>query len=63
MNPLWGEILGYVTVAMMTLFIGIWIWAWRKRHKKVFDRMSEISMEDDLSGSTSEDKNRGNSHE
>lgn len=61
MNPIWGEVLGYVTVVMMALFIGIWIWAWRKRHKKVFDRMAELPMEDDLSGSTKD--TRGNSHE
>lgn len=61
MNPIWGEVLGYVTVVMMALFIGIWIWAWRKRHKKVFDRMAELPMEDDLGGSTKD--TRGNSHE
>lgn len=63
MSPIWGEVLGYVTVAMMTVFIGIWIWAWRKRHKKVFDRMSELPMEDDLSGSNTKNNGRGNSHE
>jgi len=39
----------------MTKFDGIWICAWRKSHKKVFDRMSEIPMEDELGGSTNED--------
>lgn len=64
MNPIWGEVIGYVTVAMMAVFIGIWIWAWRKRHKKVFDRMAELPMEDELSGVTTKENNdRGNSDE
>ena len=63
MSPIWGEIHGYVTVGMMTLFIGIWIWAWRKRHKEVFDRMSELPMQDELGGSTIKDNKKGNSHE
>ena len=64
MNPVWGEVIGYITVAMMTLFIGIWIWAWRKSHKQVFDRMSALPMEDELSGAPArKHEERGNSHE
>lgn len=46
MSPIWGEISGVVTVFLMVLFIGIWIWAWRKHHKPVFDRMAHLPMED-----------------
>ena len=28
-----GNLHGVITVAMMATFIGIWVWAWRKRHK------------------------------
>ena len=46
MNPLWGHVAGIFIVVMMTTFIGIWIWAWRKRHRSSFKRMSELPMED-----------------
>lgn len=55
MSPVWGNLMGFVTLAMMSLFIGIWIWAWRKRHKPVFDRMAELPMEDELDGSHGND--------
>ena len=51
MSPLWGHLNGVVTVVLMTLFIGIWIWAWRARHQRVFTRMAHLPMEDELDGS------------
>jgi cytochrome c oxidase cbb3-type subunit 4 len=45
-NPFWGHLTGVVTVVLMATFIGIWIWAWRKRHRSTFKRMSELPMED-----------------
>ncbi len=47
----WGNLIGVVTVLSMATFIGIWIWAWGKRHRKVFKRMSELPMEDPPAGS------------
>ncbi|MDE2087058.1 MAG: cbb3-type cytochrome c oxidase subunit 3 [Xanthomonadaceae bacterium] len=50
MSPLWGQLAGVMIVLMMLSFIGIWVWAWRKYHKPVFDRMAQLPMqEDDLS--------------
>ena len=46
----WGNIIGVFTVLSMAVFIGIWIWAWRPRHRKVFKRLSEIPMEDHPEG-------------
>ena len=46
MNPLWGQIAGFITVSLLVVFIGIWIWAWRPWHKKSFDEMAHIPMED-----------------
>jgi cbb3-type cytochrome oxidase subunit 3 len=31
----------------MLLFVGIWIWAWHKRHKPTFDYMAKLPMEDE----------------
>lgn len=46
----WGILIGAFTVASMVAFIGIWIWAWQKYHRKTFDRLSEIPMEDPPEG-------------
>jgi cytochrome c oxidase cbb3-type subunit 4 len=47
MSPFWGHLAGVMIVLMMVSFIGIWIWAWRKYHKPVFDRMAQLPMQDD----------------
>lgn len=63
MNPIWGHIVGIITLTMMLIFIGIWIWLWRKKHRKVFDRMARLPMEDKMSQDSQEtDKNTENNH-
>ena len=47
MSPFWGHLAGVMIVLMMVSFVGIWIWAWRKYHKPVFDRMAQLPMQDD----------------
>ena len=47
MSPFWGHFAGVMIVLMMVSFIGIWIWAWRKYHKPVFDRMAQLPMQDE----------------
>lgn len=54
-NPAWGHVAGAFIVLMMASFIGIWIWAWRKRHKTHFDRMAQLPLEDE-SKTTGEDR-------
>jgi cytochrome c oxidase cbb3-type subunit 4 len=46
-DSIWGHVTGIVTVILMATFIGIWIWAWRARHKRLFDRMARLPLEDD----------------
>ena len=46
MNALWGQMAGFITVTLLLVFIGIWIWAWRPWHKKSFDKMAKIPMQD-----------------
>lgn len=46
MNPIWGHVIGVFTVAIMLSFIAIWIWAWHRRHKRVFDRLARLPMDD-----------------
>lgn len=47
MNPLWGHVAGVFIVLMMLTFIGIWIWAWLPYHKRTFNRLSRLPMEDE----------------
>ena len=46
MNPIWGHISGVVTVILLLTFIGIWIWVWSARHKRKYDAMARLPMQD-----------------
>jgi cytochrome c oxidase cbb3-type subunit 4 len=46
MNPLWGQLIGVVTLVLMLVFIGIWAWAWLPHHKREFDALAKLPMED-----------------
>ena len=46
MSALWGHMVGVLILVMMTTFIGIWVWAWLPRHRRVFDELAEIPMLD-----------------
>ena len=48
MSPVWGHVAGALIVLMMVTFIGIWIWAWRKHHRPVFDQMAQLPMQDEI---------------
>lgn len=48
MSPLWGHFIGVVIVLLMMVFIGVWIWAWLPRHRRTFDELAKIPMEDPL---------------
>lgn len=63
MSISWGDINGVITLLMMALFIGIWIWAWRKQHKQTFDRMAELPMEDDMDSSTTDKEMKDKQHD
>jgi cytochrome c oxidase cbb3-type subunit IV len=46
MNPLWGTVVGIVTLVVMLVFIGIWAWAWLPRHKPAFNALAKVPMQD-----------------
>lgn len=46
MSSLWGHAIGIVTLAVMLVFIGIWAWAWLPLHKRAFDQLARLPMED-----------------
>lgn len=47
MNPVWGHVAGVFIVLMMVAFIGIWVWAWLPRHRRVFGNLARLPMEDE----------------
>ena len=46
MNPLWGQLIGVVTLVLMLVFIGIWAWAWLPHHQREFDELARLPLED-----------------
>ena len=48
MSEFYGHFLGALTVLIMLSFIGIWVWAWLPQHKRDFDALAELPMEDDI---------------
>jgi cytochrome c oxidase cbb3-type subunit IV len=46
MNPLWGQLIGIVTLVLMIVFLGIWAWAWLPHHKREFDALAKLPLED-----------------
>jgi cytochrome c oxidase cbb3-type subunit IV len=46
MNPLWGQLIGIITLVLMLVFIGIWAWAWLPHHKREFDALARLPLED-----------------
>ena len=46
MSQDWGFVAGVITLILFATFVGIWIWAWRKRHRATFDALSRLPMQD-----------------
>ena len=46
MSPFWGHVAGLVTVIVLFAFIGIWVWAWLPHHKRTFDALAKLPLED-----------------
>ena len=47
MSELAGHLIGVMIVLMMVVFIGIWIWAWLPFHKKTFETLARLPLEDE----------------
>lgn len=47
MGGYWGHAVGIITLILLIAFVGVWIWAWLPRHKRVFDRMARLPLEHD----------------
>jgi cbb3-type cytochrome oxidase subunit 3 len=43
-SELAGHAVGVVTLLLMLVFLGIWYWAWRPRHRASFDALARLPM-------------------
>ena len=55
MNPFWGHVVGVLTLVTMLVFLAIWVWAWRPKHRTSFDDMSRIPMMDGQESTAADD--------
>jgi len=46
MSPFWGTLAGVITSILMIAFIGIWVWAWLPQHRRIFDALAALPMQD-----------------
>jgi cytochrome c oxidase cbb3-type subunit IV len=46
MSAAWGHVVGVFTVVIMLTFIAIWLWAWLPHHKRDFDKLASLPMDD-----------------
>ncbi|MBX3699789.1 MAG: cbb3-type cytochrome c oxidase subunit 3 [Dokdonella sp.] len=46
-HPLWGQLIGVLTLASMLAFIGIWVWVWNRRHHDKYAALARLPMEDE----------------
>lgn len=56
MSPLWGHMVGVFIVVLMVAFIGIWVWAWLPQHRRAFNELARLPMEDDAAVATAEEQ-------
>ena len=38
--------MGIVTLIVMVVFIAVWVWAWLPHHKRSFDALARLPMQD-----------------
>ena len=46
MTPAWGYFAGIFTLALMLVFLAIWAWAWLPHHKRKYDELAKLPLED-----------------
>jgi len=46
MSSLWNHFIGVSILVLLAIFVGIWVWAWRPSHRRTFDALAQLPMED-----------------
>ncbi len=52
----------YWTVAMLVIFVGIWVWAWSSKRKTGFDEAARLPLEEDTDIDSTDTKVEENKH-
>ena len=42
-----GMVRGLITVTLLILFIGLWVYSWSKKRNKEYEAASQLPLEDD----------------
>jgi cytochrome c oxidase cbb3-type subunit 4 len=42
-----GVVRGMITLSLLLLFVGLFIWAWSSSRKDLFERMAQLPLEDE----------------
>lgn len=51
-----GIVNGIMTLALMAIFIGIVVWAWRRERRQQFDEAAALPLEEDVNVGTAAGK-------
>jgi cytochrome c oxidase cbb3-type subunit 4 len=46
MSAFWGNAIGVGIVLLMLVFVALWLWAWSPWHKRAFDVLARLPMDD-----------------
>jgi cytochrome c oxidase cbb3-type subunit 4 len=46
MSAFWGNAIGVGIVLLMLVFVALWLWAWSPWHKRTFDALARLPMDD-----------------
>ena len=50
MSGIAGHLIGVMIVLMLLTFVGIWIWAWLPHHRREFNDLSRLPLQEDEEG-------------
>ena len=42
-----GDLRGLITVVLLILFVGLWVWTWSRKHQTTFDEAARLPLEED----------------
>jgi cytochrome c oxidase cbb3-type subunit 4 len=47
MSEIYGHFIGVLILVIMLTFIGIWVWAWSPHHRREFDELARLPLDED----------------
>lgn len=56
MSSAWAQLVGVLTLMSMLTFLAIWLWVWLPHHKRDFDTLARMPMDEAGDRTTAEDE-------